>query len=195
MTASTSAQTEMTAKFMRGGCNHQRPVKRGRRFSRNAVTPSRKSLARVTCGDDVVGRRRAEAPPAGDAAERLPSWRGSSAARWRRSTGARSRTAASSIGRLRDAVHEAERCGFGDVEQPAGEEQVLRARRTDEIDEPREVGGREAVAERAGDRDAEARGRRTDAHIAGQRDHAAAAGGDAVDLRDGRHRAGARAGR
>ena len=42
--------------------------------------------------------------------------------------------------RIDQARHEAKRGGLVRVEQPAGEQQVLRARRPDEIDEPRVVG-------------------------------------------------------
>ena len=56
------------------------------------------------------------------------------------------------------------------------------------LDQPRAVLERQPVAERARDRHAEARGRRADAQIARERDRAAGAGGDAFDLRDGRHR-------
>ena len=59
----------------------------------------------------------------------------------------------------------------------------------DEIEEPRVVGRREAVAERPRDRHAEPRRRRADAQIAGERDRAAAAGRDAVrPARWSRHR-------
>ena len=50
-----------------------------------------------------------------------------------------------------------------------------------QIDQPRQVRRRQAVAERLRDRDAEARARRADAQIARQRDRAAATDGGAVD--------------
>ena len=56
----------------------------------------------------------------------------------------------------------------------------------DQVAQPRVVRRRQAVAERARDRHAERRLRRADAQVAGERDDAAAAGGDAFDLRDGR---------
>ena len=88
------------------------------------------------------------------------------------------------LGETRDEPHGV---GLVDVDQPSGEEQIAGARRADRVDETRAVGRREAIAERAGDRHAEAGVGRAHAKIAGERDDAAAASGHSVHLRDGRH--------
>ena len=74
------------------------------------------------------------------------------------------------------------------IDHPAGQQQIARQRRTDQIDHPRRVGHRQAVAERARHRHAEPRAVGADAQVARHRDRAAAAGGGAVDLGDGRDR-------
>src|SRR5207247_6277001 len=74
------------------------------------------------------------------------------------------------------------------VEKPPREQQLLDARGTDEIDEAAARRTGEAVTQCARDGDRERRLRRRDAEIARERDRAAAAGGDALNLRDGRLR-------
>ena len=88
------------------------------------------------------------------------------------------------VGQPRD---ETERVRLGRVEESSGEEQLFGARRADQIDEPRAVGGGETIAQRARDRDAEPGRGRADAEIAGQRNQATAAGGHALHLGDGGH--------
>ena len=78
-------------------------------------------------------------------------------------------------------------CRFGGVEEAAGEEQILRPRRPDEIDEARVVRRRQAVAERARDRHAEARVGRADAQVAGSAIAQPPPAATPCDLRDRRH--------
>ena len=95
-------------------------------------------------------------------------------------------TAASISDRWHQPVHDAERVGFGPANQAAGEQHVLDGAGTHDIEQPAVARAREAVAERARDRDAEGRFRRRDPQVARQGDGAAAAGRHAFDLRDGR---------
>ena len=55
-----------------------------------------------------------------------------------------------------DTVHQARGKGLVGVEEPPGEEQLLEPGRTNEVEQPRVIRGRQAVSEGAGDRDAEA---------------------------------------
>ena len=84
------------------------------------------------------------------------------------------------------AVDEAEALCFLARDQAAGEQNILRDARIHQVEQPGAGGRRQAVAERPGDRDAEARVGRGDAQVACKRDRAAAAGGHALHLRDGR---------
>ena len=70
----------------------------------------------------------------------------------------------------------------------AGQEQILRAAGPIRSTRRGIVGGREAVAERPGDRHAELRGRRAHAQIAGERDRRSRRRRRRPDLRDRRHR-------
>ena len=88
--------------------------------------------------------------------------------------------------RLDDPVDESDRVRLVARDQPAGEHQFLDAARSDQIAKPRVIGGRQAVAQRSRDGHAESRFRRADPQIARDRDDAAAAGGNALDLRDRR---------
>ena len=149
--------------------------------------PFAKILAAITRRREVVGGGLVETATEGDAAD---DFLGSADGQRRVVGDGVSEVAHRVVDRVRlgHARHESERCGFRRVEEPSGEEQLLRACRTDQIDEARAVGGRQAIAQRAGDRDAEPGRGRAHAEIAGQRDQAAAAGGHALHLRDGWHR-------
>ena len=88
--------------------------------------------------------------------------------------------------RLDDPVDQSDRVRLVAMDQAAGEHQFLDAARSDQIAKPRVIGGRQAVAQRSRDGHAESRFRRADPQIARDRDDAAAAGGNALDLRDRR---------
>ena len=169
----------------------------GLRFARNAATPSRKSCAGVAGRDEIVDRRRRRAAGA-SAMRRMRFLRGADGQRRvarQSSRPGRARRRRSSCGSAMPRDQAERRPPRSASSSRPVKSSILGPRRPEEIDEPRAVRGRQAVAERAGDRDAELCGRRAHAQIAGQRDRAAAAGGDALHLRDGRRRSRARADR
>ena len=146
-----------------------------------------KILAPITRGREVLGGGLVETTTEGDAPD---DFLGGADGQRRVVGNGVSEVAHDVVNRLRlgHARHESERRGFRRVEEPSGEEQLLRACRTDQIDEARAVGGRQTIAQRTSDRDAEPGRGRAHAEIAGQRDQAAAAGGHALHLRDGWNR-------
>ena len=68
------------------------------------------------------------------------------------------------------------------------QQHALGARGPERGNQARAVGDRQAIAERAGDRNAEARAGRGDAQVAGRRDREPAADGKTLDHRQRRHR-------
>src|SRR3989442_14228353 len=88
---------------------------------------------------------------------------------------------------LRDLVVEADAQRLVRVDKASGKHDLLHARHADERRKPHEIRHREAVAERARDRNAETRRRRRDAGIAGGGDRAAAADDRTAQGSDGRY--------
>ena len=85
-----------------------------------------------------------------------------------------------------DLVNVASRVRFLGREEARGEDQSLEPRRAEEIETARVLVHRQAVAQRARDRRAEAGLRGCDPEIARVRDQEPGADGDALDLRDDR---------
>ena len=83
--------------------------------------------------------------------------------------------------------HEADRRRFARVEQSAGEQQILGARESEVLDQPRAVLDRQRVTERPRDGHAKAGTGRAHAKVARQRDRAPGARGHAFHLGDGGH--------
>ena len=151
MTASASAQTEMTARFMQASASGEP----GTALLEECGDALSEVLARVAGGNDVICLRGIETPSG------TPMRRTTSLVA-RRVSGAlaamdcaRSRTTLSRSPRIGHARHQSERRRLVDIEKPAGEQQVLGAGRPDEVNEPGEVRGRQAVTERSRDGDAE----------------------------------------
>src|SRR5579862_7282291 len=79
--------------------------------------------------------------------------------------------------------------GFLGADQPRGEDDVLDARRPNQSGQPADIGHRQAIAQRTGDRKAYSRRLGADAQIATRRDAGAASGAGARDRGNGGHAA------
>ena len=158
---------------------------RASRGTRRRLRGSRRSRSTRRSDRRPLPRRGAAARRCGG---RVSLVRESSAARWPPGVCASSRTARRSRSRSAMRVTSpSEVASAASISRPVNSRSFVRAGPTRSTSRA-QIGRRQAVAERPRDRHAELRRGRADAQIAGQRDHAAAAGGDAVDLRDGRRR-------